>query len=295
MDTTIICTVTDNTDKKNGNYWVTDGAAKFIAKTDANSRYYNVGDTVRVLAIKGDLGNCYISGKYSQNADGSPLTYISPTETVVSMTDNLVPSKVDAWGITANGADTQICLWSTNLTSADYKDLQTNSIYNTISLQADFKCLLANYRMKSGTYGLILRLGVRSTNDNGKLTYQWVSLDSTDMFGNPYSFMVYSTQEATFDISELGTIEHLSLWLYQNDDFEYYDDTGKVHELPAATGFNNILVKDIYLSFGSDLTKVEDNTLQIYTGDTLTYNVEGSTDNSRDMGLLWYNKDEDNT
>lgn len=295
MDITIICTVTDNTDKKNGNYWVTDGAAKFIAKTDANSRYYNVGDTVRVLAIKGDLGNCYISGKYSQNADGSPLTYISPTETVVSMTDNLVPSKVDAWGITANGADTQICLWSTNLTSADYKDLQTNSIYNTISLQADFKCLLANYRMKSGTYGLILRLGVRSTNDNGKLTYQWVSLDSTDMFGNPYSFMVYSTQEATFDISELGTIEHLSLWLYQNNDFEYYDDTGKVHELPAATGFNNILVKDIYLSFGSDLTKVEDNTLQIYTGDTLTYNVEGSTDNSRDMGLLWYNKDEDNT
>lgn len=295
MDTTIICTVTDNTDKKNGNYWVTDGAAKFIAKTDANSRYYNVGDTVRVLAIKGDLGNCYISGKYAQNADGSPLTYISPTETVVSMTDNLVPSKVDAWGITANGEDTQICLWSTNLASADYKDLQTNSIYNTISLQADFKCLLANYRMKSGTYGLILRLGVRSTNDNGKLTYQWVSLDSTDMFGNPYSFMVYSTQEATFDISELGTIEHLSLWLYQNDDFEYYDDTGKVYELPAATGFNNILVKNIYLSFGSDLTKVEDNTLQIYTGDTLTYNIEGSTDNSRDMGLLWYNKDEDNT
>lgn len=295
MDTTIICTVTDNTDKKNGNYWVTDGAAKFIAKTDANSRYYNVGDTVRVLAIKGDLGNCYISGKYAQNADGSPLTYISPTETVVSMTDNLIPSKVDAWGITANGEDTQICLWSTNLASADYKDLQTNSIYNTISLQADFKCLLANYRMKSGTYGLILRLGVRSTNDNGKLTYQWVSLDSTDMFGNPYSFMVYSTQEATFDISELGTIEHLSLWLYQNDDFEYYDDTGKVHELPAATGFNNILVKDIYLSFGSDLTKVEDNTLQIYTGDTLTYNIEGSTDNSRDMGLLWYNKDKDNT
>lgn len=295
MDTTIICTVTDNTDKKNGNYWVTDGAAKFIAKTDANSRYYNVGDTVRVLAIKGDLGNCYISGKYAQNADGNPLTYISPTETVVSMTDNLIPSKVDAWGITANGEDTQICLWSTNLASADYKDLQTNSIYNTISLQADFKCLLANYRMKSGTYGLILRLGVRSTNDNGKLIYQWVSLDSTDMFGNPYSFMVYSTQEATFDISELGTIEHLSLWLYQNDDFEYYDDTGKVHELPAAIGFNNILVKDIYLSFGSDLTKVDDNTLQIYTGDTLTYNIEGSTDNSRDMGLLWYNKDEDNT
>ena len=93
----------DNTDKKNGIYWVTDGAAKFIAKTDENSKYYNVGDTVRVLAIKGDLSNCYISGKYSQNADSDPLTYLSPTETVVGMTDNLIPSKIDAWGTKANG------------------------------------------------------------------------------------------------------------------------------------------------------------------------------------------------
>lgn len=294
MDTTIICTVTDNTDKKNGNYWVTDGAAKFIAKTDANSRYYNVGDTVRVLAIKGDLGNCYISGKYSQNTTDNPLTYIPPTETVVSMTDNLIPSKIDAWGITANSSETQKCLWSINLTNSDYKDLQTNSIYDTISLRADFKCLLANYRMKAGTYGLILRLGVRSTSDNSKLTSQWVSLDSTDMFGNPYSFLLYSTQEATFDISELGTIENMSLWLYQNEDFKYYKDNGIIEDVPV-TDFNNILVKNIYLSFGSDLTKIEDNTLQIYTGDNIIYNANEDSSNLRDIGLLWYNKDENNT
>ena len=123
IDTTLICTVTDNTDKKNGIYWVTDGAAKFIAKTDENSKYYNVGDTVRVLAIKGDLSNCYISGKYSQNADSDPLTYLSPTETVVGMTDNLIPSKIDAWGIKANGNETEKCLWSVNFTDSDYNDL----------------------------------------------------------------------------------------------------------------------------------------------------------------------------
>lgn len=294
MDTTIICTVTDNTEKKSGKYQVTDGAAKFTAKTDANSRYYNVGDTVRVLAIKGDLGNCYISGKYSYNDDSDPLTYISPSETVVDMTDNLIPSKVDAWGITANGSETQLPLWSVNLSNSDYKDLQTNSIYNTLSLKADFKCLLSNYKMKTGTYGLILRLDVRPTNDNSQTISQWVSLDSIDMFGNPYSFMVYSTQEATFDISELGTIENLQLFLYQNNDFEFYNDKGFPERLKAVD-FSNILVKNIYLSFGSDLTKVEDNTLQIYTGDSAIYNISDDGSNSRDIGLLWYNKDEDNT
>ena len=294
MDTTIICTVTDNTEKKSGKYWVTDGAAKFTAKTDANSRYYNVGDTVRVLAIKGDLGNCYISGKYSYNDDSDPLTYISPSETVVDMTDNLIPNKVDAWGITANGDETQLPLWSVNLSNSDYKDLQTNSIYNTLSLKADFKCLLSNYKMKTGTYGLILRLDVRPTNDNSQTISQWVSLDSTDMFGNPYAFMVYSTQEATFDISGLGTIENLQLFLYQNDDFEFYNDKGFPERLPIVD-FSNILVKNIYLSFGSDLTKVEDNTLQIYTGDSAIYNISDDGSNSRDIGLLWYNKDEDNT
>lgn len=294
MDTTIICTVTDNTEKKSGKYWVTDGAAKFTAKTDANSRYYNVGDTVRVLAIKGDLGNCYISGKYSYNDDSDPLTYISPSETVVDMTDNLISNKVDAWGITANGDETQLPLWSINLSNSDYKDLQTNSIYNTLSLKADFKCLLSNYKMKTGTYGLILRLDVRPTNDNSQTISQWVSLDSTDMFGNPYAFMVYSTQEATFDISGLGTIENLQLFLYQNDDFEFYNDKGFPERLPTVD-FSNILVKNIYLSFGSDLTKVEDNTLQIYTGDSAIYNISDDGSNSRDIGLLWYNKDEDNT
>lgn len=294
MDTTIICTVTDNTEKKSGKYWVTDGAAKFTAKTDANSRYYNVGDTVRVLAIKGDLGNCYISGKYSYNDDSDPLTYISPSETVVDMTDNLISNKVDAWGITANGDETQLPLWSINLSNSDYKDLQTNSIYNTLSLKADFKCLLSNYKMKTGTYGLILRLDVRPTNDNSQTISQWVSLDSTDMFGNPYAFMVYSTQEATFDISGLGTIENLQLFLYQNDDFEFYNDKGFPERLPIVD-FSNILVKNIYLSFGSDLTKVEDNTLQIYTGDSAIYNISDDGSNSRDIGLLWYNKDENNT
>lgn len=294
MDTTIICTVTDNTKKKSGEYWVTDGAAKFIAKTDDHSRYYNVGDTVRVLAIKGDLGNCYISGKYSQNTDSDPLTYISPTETTVSMTDNLIPERIDAWGITANSSEKEQIIWGINLTDNDFKDVQVNSIYNTLILKADFKCLLANYRMKCGNYGLRLRLEFQSTSDNTQSIYRWVSLDSDDMFGNPFSFLIYSTQEATFDISGLGTIKGIGLYLYQDGNFEQYNQDGSNSLIPEVD-FSNILVKNIYLSFGSDLTKVEDNTLQIFTGDSTIYNGSENSSNSREIGLLWYNKNEDNT
>ena len=131
------------------------------------------------------------------------------------MTDNLIPAKVDAWGITANESDVNrkdICLWSVSLNDSDFKDLQVNSIYNTLILKADFKCLLANYRMKSGTYGLRLRLVQKATNDNIYPVVQEIELDSGSMFGNPYSFLVYSTQEATFDISNIGTIDAISLY-----------------------------------------------------------------------------------
>lgn len=213
------------------------------------------------------------------------------------MTDNLIPAKVDAWGVTANESDVNrkdICLWSVSLNDSDFKDLQVNSIYNTLILKADFKCLLANYRMKSGTYGLRLRLVQKATNDNIYPVVQEIELDSGSMFGNPYSFLVYSTQEATFDISNIGTIDAISLYLYQNNDFEYYKHDGLVESVPEAD-FDNILVKNIYLSFGSDLTKIEDNTLQIFTGDSAIYNGDENSSNSREIGLLWYNKNEDNT
>lgn len=210
------------------------------------------------------------------------------------MTNNLIPDRFDSWGITSNGSEKEIALWARNLSDSDFKDIQINSIYNTLILRADFKCLLSNYRIKNGNYGLRIRLKFRSTSDNSTPIYRWLSLDSSEMFGNPYSFLVYSTQEASFDIAEMGPIEGIGLYLYQEDNFEYYQDTGYAARIEPPD-FDNILVKNIYLSFGSDLTKIEDNTLQIYTGDSLTYNETNATDNSREMGLIWYNKDEDNT
>jgi hypothetical protein len=60
---------------------------------------------------------------------------------------------------------------------------------------------------------------------------------------------------------------------------------------------NNLLVKNLYLSFGSDIVNVNDNVFKIFCNDKLTYNDDNnvtteSIDDYKELGLLWYNKDE---
>jgi hypothetical protein len=48
------------------------------------------------------------------------------------------------------------------------------------------------------------------------------------------------------------------------------------------------------VGFGCDLSKITDNTLDIYTLDSLEYSAENSVNNIKRIGLTWYNKDEYN-
>ena len=57
--------------------------------------------------------------------------------------------------------------------------------------------------MKSGNYGLSLVM----TFKNGST--KRVNLDSSEMFGNPYSFSIYSTQTIKFSINPEDTITKL--------------------------------------------------------------------------------------
>jgi hypothetical protein len=59
---------------------------------------------------------------------------------------------------------------------------------------------------------------------------------------------------------------------------------------------DNILIKNIELGFGSNLLDVEDNVVRIYSENGLQYNYMPHTDdtNRKKIGLVWYNKDENN-
>ena len=294
-DQSASCIIIDDSDRKNGRYVVQEGSVKYDAYC-AEDKYRN-NDLVRVSIPNGDYTQKkYIEGKFlSEDTSTPPLTYVSPLDTVLDLSDNMLSTNGEVFGLKANALepDNEICIWSANLNNSEYSDYQNTQVYDTISIFADFQTLLSDFNIISGSYGLRLRVVVKPTVDNTKPIDYSFELDSSEMYGNPYSFLVFSTQEATAKVKGLGIIDAVSLYFYQKQDFLYKTQNGKIEKLPVLE-YNNLLLRNAYLSFGSDMQGIGDNTLQIYTNDSSLYNEENSstTDDTKSIGLLWYNKDD---
>ena len=58
--------------------------------------------------------------------------------------------------------------------------------------------------------------------------------------------------------------------------------------------YSNLLLKNVYLSFGSDIVNIDDNTVKLYTNEPLEYDrlAEDESANTKGIGLLWYNKND---
>lgn len=309
FDKTIICTIVDDSDKKNGCYVVSDGTIKF--KAYVSDATYRVDDQVRVSVLNGDFSEKkFITGRYTGDENSTPITYKSPLESIIPITNNLVTETLNnnqgVNGLTANSNIIQKELWRADLTSnQEFRDLQSNGIYNTLTIKADFKTLLSHYDLISGNYGLRLDLFIQPSFDNPtQRIRKYVTLDSSEMMGNPYSFSVYSTQAKKVDIVSTGVIAEMVLWLYQsiNGDGEgrrFIEKDGNeipVNKLTDGTELSNILVKNIEIGFGSDIEKVADNTLEIFTSSSPYYVYQDPTEanNKKEIELLWYNKTDEN-
>lgn len=304
FDKTIICTIVDDSDKKNGCYVVSDGTIKF--KAYVSDATYKKDDQVRVSVLGGDFSEKkFITGRYTGNEDSSPITYKSPLESIIPITGNLVTeTKYSRNGVNSLRANSKIIqqdIWRIDLTSnSEFRDLQSNGIYNTLTIKADFKTLLSHYDLVSGNYGLRLDLLIQPSFDNPtQRIRKYVTLDSSEMMGNPYSFSVYSTQAKKVDIVSTGVIAEMVLWFYQsiNGDGEgrrFIDRNGV--EIPVNEIADDILVKNIEIGFGSDIEKVSDNTLEIFSSSPpyYVYQDPSDTNNKKAIEMLWYNKTENN-
>ena len=308
-DVTDVCIIVDDSDAKNGNYMVStnNGATKYTAVSE--SKDYKKDEKVRVSIPNGDYtGYKYIVGKCVEDNAITPITYVSPLETVVEVTENLISNSKSAaqYGLIANGTKKEIPVWSVDLsTNKNYQDLQATGIYNTIALSAQFRTVLGEYQMRSGTYGLRLDVYIKLHSTSDKYIVRSVYLDSSEMFGDPYNFVLYSPQSKKFDLSKLGTVDKMSLWFYQDSNFTYFNPHSRqTVRVPFAfetvdgktTDFkDNILLKNVYVSFGSDLSVIEDNTIQGYSLDSRDYRyIVTEADNQKRIGFLWYNKNENN-
>jgi hypothetical protein len=77
-------------------------------------------------------------------------------------------------------------------------DDYANSIYDSISLKANFRTFFNPYSVYRGEYGLYLRAAIRPQTEGGKWINRTYYLSSKDMFGDPYNYLIASSQEAKF-------------------------------------------------------------------------------------------------
>lgn len=303
FDKTIICTIVDDSDKKNGCYVVSDGTIKF--KAYANDTSYKTDDQVRVSVLNGDFSEKkFISGRYTGDEESNPITYKSPLESIIPITGNLVThtrySNSDGVNsLRANSEITSLDIWNIDLTSnSAFRDLQSNGIYNTLTIKADFKTLMSHHDLIAGNYGLRLDLFIQPSLNSTQRIRRYITLDSSEMMGNPYSFSIYSTQAKKVDIISTGIIAEMVLWIYQSVDGDGNKNrfiTREGNEINPGK-FDDILIKNIEIGFGSDIEKVSDNTLELFTSSSpyYVYDNESTDTNRKELEVLWYNKTENN-
>lgn len=298
-DKTIVATIIDDSDKAQGHYIVSDGTINFDAYS--NDTAYRVDDQVRVTILNGDWSQKkFIAGKYSDGQSNIPLTYTPPLDTVMQDNQSTL-STIDSWTLQTNGATHVQPIWNTKITEdSDYYTLQTNGIYNVITLQGDFQTY---FDAVAGNYGLLLELYISPSVNSNERIRKFMTFDSSEMFGNPYSYKIDSHQAKQILIASEGIVTEVILSIYQARQFDVKN--GKMIEITNPfidktgnqIGQNDINFKNIVIGFGSDLTQIEDNTLKIYTSDPVTYhyaNGSGDEYNNKSIGLIWQNKNDNN-
>ena len=112
--------------------------------------------------------------------------------------------------------------------------IRTFKGFERIGLKADFKTLIKSNVYK-GSYGL--RLDITEITRTGLTKVHSFYLDSSDMYGNPYKFSSYFSQEILFDISHLYDIIEMKLYFYQMNNFLLYSG----EEMPVDILYDDLI------------------------------------------------------
>lgn len=312
FDTTSLCTITDDSKKDQGKYKVKvhNGLAEYVAYSASTD--YSIGDNVYVQIPNSDMNEQKFIIAKKTDESGIPLSYKPPFASFVNITGNLVSNTngVKA-GLIANEEKSsdkpnaeEIVIWAYN--SDAYTDKSDYGVdicqYNKLGIQAQFRSWLGDLRVKSGSYGLKLRVEAEKEDAedienlpeeeriNNELLYYDFILDSTDMVGNPYDFGTYYQQEIVFDISDLSKIKRMELQFYQKKNF--YNEKGN---LIAVLADPNLFVKDVNICFGFDISEFDEDKVQIFSLNSPKYDTTADPpeSNHKLLQLRWIHKDED--
>lgn len=268
-DKTIVCKIEDNSKASEGEYKVSNSGQSFTAYSEKTN--YTLGASVYVIIPQGNYENKkLIVGKYLGD-DGTPYTYVPPTENYVDMTGNIV----------SGDSSFSLLINNSNRPKTDSLKLTDLSLigYNRLGVKADFQTLIAANTAIAGHYGLAFKIS--GTRNDGIDEDELIFFDSDDMFGNPYNFIGATTQEKVFDISSYSEINNIEVYLYQNSDF--IDSQGQ--KIKHQTSFivsdlpDNLLASNLEISAGYDYSSFDKETILLYTLNSKIFSAEDSIRN----------------
>lgn len=309
FDSTIECTIIDATDKLIGKYKVkNESYAEFYAYSQITT--YNKDDKVYVQIPKGDYNSTkFIVGKKTDKNEDKPYNFVNPFNTFIDLTGNFFVAKdnnKEIWSILANGNEKEIEI--TPKGGITFTDEQQG--FTRLGLRADFRAWLETLGVVSGNYGLKLNIyGIKddtadnikkieeSIKNNGEVPLiASIELDTNDMYGNPYNFEGYYSQEIVIDTSAVAKIYNIKIYLYQKGNFKdsNNDLISYANDFNMSVPPNNIFVKDIYMGLGISADEIENEYVRLYSLDGSTYVIDdkGQID-SKTIKLKWVHFDED--
>lgn len=309
FDSTIECTIIDATDKLIGKYKVkNESYAKFYAYSQITT--YNKGDKVYVQIPKGDYNSTkFIVGKKTDKNEDKPYNFVNPFNTFIDLTGNFFIAKdnnKEVWSILANGNEEEIEITPNG--GITFTDEQQG--FTRLGLRADFRAWLETLGIVSGNYGLKLNIyGIKddtadnikkienSIKNNGEIPLvASIDLDTNDMYGNPYNFEGYYSQEIVIDTSAVAKIYNIKIFLYQKGNFKDSNNNliSYANDFNMSIPPNNIFVKDIYMGLGISADEIENEYVRLYSLDGSTYVIDdkGQID-SKTIKLKWVHFDED--
>ena len=119
-----------------------------------------------------------------------------------------------------------------------------------------------------------------------------VVLTTQDMYGDPYNYQSFYTQECVFDISSYKNIMAMSLFFYQKSGSFY--SKGEVY-MPYTSGINmklvdNLFTKDPYVCLGYDLSEFDSEQAILYSLNSDTYLTKDGVDtkaSEKTIRLRW--------
>lgn len=297
-------------------YLVDNGSIKYVAY-GASGTIYNQNDKVYVMILQGDYENKkLIMGDYSYKTE-SDLISLSPGESFVNMSGNLLQSKYIPEGQTeekpvtfeliANGGNhfnPNTASKSYFLKDADYttQGKDYDSLYVSAGFKTKFDLVQGdNGAMVKGNYGLMIS-GKETDPSNNSIKDFHCFLDTKDMFGDYYNFDSYMKQEKKFKIDPSKIYNITKVQLFQNvlgwdeekeepiiEDYGFKrlslnENEENIYKTHNASDFTDIFARGIEVCFGYSLEKYKTDTVLLWTDNKLEYS--GNDDNSRKGKIL---------